>query len=286
MNKKIALINEKKLYSRMAYMNSIPIISAFGDRAYIELSSAIKYDAFISGYIKNCDKILELREFIGNNKIDNPLTLTYIDPSFADNGVKYDGITDKHIDNYKKLLELSDIMSPNLTEACFLTNQSFEDYKNKYCTINFENDNKEKTDELSKKIIGSILPLLDNLRLKKNQISIITGIELYNAVLTVLDVFDGDHGKRQTTCNYSKKIYRNCSTKEVFNSFFFETSINGFNLIDSLSIATSFINNSLRYSNDKKIDITEGIFFEPILYDNIVSIKNKFKENINKNVKE
>ncbi len=283
MNKKIAIVNDLQRYDRMAYMNSIPIIAAFGDRPYIGVSENIKYDAFITGLFKDSDKILEMRELIGDTKLDNPRTLALIDPIFADNGVKYEGITDTHIDNYKKLLEISDIMTPNLTEACFLANESYNDYREKYCTIQYESHNKEKTDELSRKIIQSIFPLIEKLRVKKNQITIITGIELYNSILTILDVYDGDHGKRQTTCNYSDKIEERYGAGEIFDAMFFETSTNGFNLVDALSASTSFINNSLRFSRDRNLDKNEGIVYEPILYDNIAAMKKRLDELMKKN---
>lgn len=284
MNKKILLINELNRNNRDAYLNSVSIVSAFGDRAYTCIDENIKYDAVITGYIKDSDYILDIREYIADLKLDNNRVLTLIDPCFADSGIKYDGITDNHISNFKKLLELSDIMTPNLTEACMLVNEPYEKYREKYCTIVYESGNKDKTNELSKKIIESIFPLLEKLRIKKNQITIITGIELYNSVLTILDVYDGDHGKRQTTCNYSEKIEDRSGAGEIFNTMFFETSTNGFNLVDSLSASTSFVNNSLRFSRDNNFDKKYGIVFEPILYDNVTTIKQRLID-IKNNIK-
>ena len=279
MNKKILLLNELKKYGRMCYLNSVPIIAAFGDRPYTEVSESIKYDGFITGYFNDSKRILEVREMIADAKLDNPRVLAMVDPVFADSGLRYDGITDEHIENYKKLLEISDIMTPNLTEACMLADESYEEYREKYCTIKYENSDKEKTNELSKKIIESIFPLLEKIRIKKNQITMISGIELYNSVLTILDVYDGDHGKRQTTCNYSEKVEERYGAGEIFNAMYFGTSTNGFTLVDALSVSTSFINNSLRFSKDKNFDKKDGIVFEPILYDNMNVIKQKLEEN-------
>ena len=284
MNKKISIINDLKRNGRFAYLNSIPIISAFGDRAYIGYENDIKYDAFITGLIKDSDKILEIREYIADAKLDNQRVLTLVDPVFADNGIKYDGITDNHINNYKKLIEISDIMTPNLTEACMLAEIPYESFREKYCTIQYEGGDKNKTNELSKKIIESIFPLLEKIRIKRNQITLITGIELYNSVLTILDVYDGDHGKRQTTCNYSEKIEERAGIGEIFSTMFFETSTNGFTLVDSLSASTSFINNSLRFSHDNNFDKNDGIVFEPILHDNISVMRQRIADIKNNNI--
>ena len=287
MNKKIALINDLKSYDRMAYLNSAAIISAFGDRAYVDIKKDRAYDAYISSFINNCDDISKYREIIGDAKLDNPHTLFLCDPKFADNGEVNEGITDAHIQSYMKLMELSDIITPNFTEALMIVGESYDTESKKYNIIKYENDSKEKVDTLSKKIIENLFPILDKIRFKKNQITIITGIELYNAILTILDVYDGDHGKRQTTCNYSEKIDNRYGAGDIFNALFFETSTNGFNLVDALSATTSFINNSLRYSRDMKIDERMGIFFEPILYDNIMVMKKRLHEKnkkINKEV--
>ena len=278
MNKKVAVLNDLKKYNRQCSLNSVAIISAFGDRPYVELSDNTNFDAFLTGYFKDSSKILEVREVIGDAKLDNNRVLAFVDPVLGDSGVTYEGITDSHIENYRKLLEISDVVSPNLTEACILANESYEVYSNKYNKIVYEKTS-DKTNEISKEIIGGIFPLLDKLRVKKNQITIITGIELSNSILTILDIVDGDNGKRQTTCNYSDKIEDRYGAGEIFDAMFFETSTNGFNLVDSLSVSTSFINNSLRFSKDNNFDKKEGIVFEPILYDNIMAIRQKQIEN-------
>lgn len=278
MAKKIALINEKKIYGRDAYFSQIPIIASCGDRPVCTINEGEKIDAFITGFVSKADRLLDIRESIADAKLDDPKTLALIDPDFADKGKIYEYINGDYVTNYKKLMEVSDIITPNLTEACILTDSSYEEYKNKYATISYDGGDKEKTNELSKKIISTILPLLDKIRFKKNQITIITGIELYNAILTILDVYDGDHGKRQTTCNYSLKIDERDGAGTIFDAMYFENCTHGFNLVDALSVSTSFINNSLRFTRDQKYDIKEGIVYEPILHDNIVVIRKTLKE--------
>lgn len=256
----------------------VSIISSFGDRPRLSTMKDEKCDAVITGFMSDSKSILEAREYICDIKLDNPNTFVLVDPVFAKDGTMYEGITKEHVTNYKKLMEIADLVTPNITEACVLTDSSYDEYRDKYITIKYENDNKEKIDALSKKIIESIFTLFDKLRVKKNQATIVTGIEMYNAILTVLDVYDGDHAKRQTTCNYAEKIDKLDGAGDIFNSMYLETCMNGFNMIDALSVTTSFINNALRFTRDQKFSKGEGIVYEPILFDNIVVIKNKLKE--------
>lgn len=278
MSKKIALLSKKRDYGRSSYLSQVPIVASFGDRALVDITKDVKADAYITGFVEDADEFLDIREMISDAKLDEPKTLALVDPDFADDGKIYDGVKGDYITNIKKLMEVSDIITPNLTEACIITDSSYDEYKNKYSTINYESGDKEKTNELSKKIIGSMVTLFDKIRFKKNQISIITGIELYNAVLTILDVYDGDHGKRQTTCNYAEKIDGRLGAGAIFDAMYFETATHGFNLIDSLSVTTSFINNSLRYTRDQKANESDGILYEPILHDNMVVIRKSLKE--------
>lgn len=308
MNKNVALIGDFVCSGNCSIKSQIPIISAFGDIPSIAFDSwltnspnfnqkekfnnylglqktfemweknNIYFDALITGYIDNANDIKLIKNFIENNKIEKNPCLAIIDPTFADNGELYCSINDEHINNYKELIKISDIMTPNLTEACYLAGENYEDYKNKYCNAEYDEKNKEKTEELSKKIIQSTFPLIDKLRPKKNQITIITGIELYNAIVTILDIFDGDHEQRTTTCNFSPKIDDRNGTGDVFNAIFFELSTSGFAIQDALSISTIFINNALRYDRDFKIDKNCGLVYEPILSENIISIKNNLKE--------
>lgn len=312
MNRNIAVLSDLNLYGKSLINTSIPIISMFGDKAsfnydYIysndkkyeycrEFSSSenfkdvlniwnsnkLVFDAILLGKINNYENINIVREYIADMKLENQKTLLIVDPSLSKDGKKYEYVTDNHINNYKKLMEIADIIIPNLSDACLLVNESYDDYMAKYCTITYDNSDKEKTSSLSKKIITTMLPILDKLRIKKNQISIVTGIELYNSIVTILDIYDGDNQKRQTTCNFAEKIEKRTGCGNLFDIMYLEACLNGFNMVDALSLSTSFVNNSLRFTRDKKYDDKEGVVFEPILYDNMIAIRNKQIENRNK----
>ena len=308
MKKRILLVNDDVGYGKSSITMQLPIISAFGDipssviasylsnnskyQEKIKISLANKFldifdvyrknnfvfDGMITGYIDNSDNILELRDFAEDMKLENDKMLLLVDPVFADDGKKYCSITDSHIDNYKKLMEMADIITPNLTEACFLTGIDYEDIKMKLGLLKFENNEQGTLKELSEKIIKTIFPILEKIVVKKNQISVITGLNLFNSVVTVLDIYNGDKNVRETTCNYSNRVDDRNGAGDLFDALYLVCFMNGFNLVDSLSVSTSFINNALRYSNDNKYPIEEGIIYEPILFDNMIVIRDRLKK--------
>ena len=170
MKKRILLVNDYVGYGKSSITMQIPIISAFGDipssviasylsnnskyQEKVKISLANKFldifdvyrknnfvfDGMITGYIDNSDNIIELRDFAEDMKLENDKMLLLVDPVFADDGKKYCSVTDNHIENYKKLMEMADIITPNLTEACFLTGIDYEDIKMKLGLLKFENN--------------------------------------------------------------------------------------------------------------------------------------------------
>ncbi len=308
MQKRVALINDFSGYGKCSITSQIPIVSAFGDVASCCITSYLsnhtgyknhykvdlnenlpkvldkwkenefKFDGILTGYIGNPSNIINIREYIADLKLENERMLVMVDPVCADNGKLYCEMTDEHIKNYKKLMEIADVITPNLTEACFLTGIDYEELRVRCGLLNFENSEKEKLEHISKKVIEAIKELLEKIIVKKNQISLITGIELYNGVVTVLDVYDGDKGVRQTTCNFVKKLENRSGTGDLFDVLFFEAALFGYNFVDCLNIASGFVNNALRFTIDKKFPKEEGIIYEPILVDNINVIRQATKK--------
>ena len=54
-------------------------------------------------------------------------SLFLLDPVMGDNGKTYSAITPEHRIHLKKLLAYADILTPNITEACFLTDTPYKD---------------------------------------------------------------------------------------------------------------------------------------------------------------
>ena len=52
--------------------------------------------------------------------------LKLIDPVFGDHGELYKGFTLAQVELYKKMIKSADIITPNLTEACYLSNQNIK----------------------------------------------------------------------------------------------------------------------------------------------------------------
>lgn len=76
-----------------------------------------KFDCIYTGFIGSSKGVLVTEEFITASKAP----LVVVDPVFADDGRRYDCFDESIIRAMRSLIQKADIITPNLTEACFLT---------------------------------------------------------------------------------------------------------------------------------------------------------------------
>lgn len=84
----------------------------------------LKYDIIISGYLGSISQI----EMVKSVKKDflKKGGLFIVDPVMGDNGILYSHFDQKFVDEMKGLCRVADIVVPNLTEACFLTDTPYD----------------------------------------------------------------------------------------------------------------------------------------------------------------
>lgn len=86
-------------------------------------SIGVGFDAIYSGYLASeaQGKLLERAiELLSNDE-----TLVIVDPAMADNGRYYSNLGDGMAECFRKLIKKADAITPNLTEACFLTGTEY-----------------------------------------------------------------------------------------------------------------------------------------------------------------
>ena len=99
----------------------------------------LKPDAVLTGYFRNAEQIELMIRTI--EKLPKS-THIFVDPIMADNGKLYSGFTQDHVETMRKLIQKADVIYPNITEACLLTDTPYPTGK---ITMDF-------TRELAKKL--------------------------------------------------------------------------------------------------------------------------------------
>ncbi len=94
-------------------------------RDYIKVWNelGLTFDGLYCGFLGNEEQIDIVREFV--EMFRPPLFL--LDPVMGDHGRAYSSITETHVQKMKELLPLADIITPNITEACLLTDTPWKD---------------------------------------------------------------------------------------------------------------------------------------------------------------
>lgn len=147
--KRAALINDLSCLGRCSLTAAMPIISACGIdsiplptgifsthtefEGYVKTdltdklegitehweNLGIRFDCIYSGYLANSKQADILRTFLLDFKKSD--TLYIADPVMGDNGIFYKGIDEAFVAEMRFLCSAADIIVPNVTEACMLT---------------------------------------------------------------------------------------------------------------------------------------------------------------------
>lgn len=163
MSKKIAIINDISGYGRCSISVIQPIVSHLGVQgcplptaifsnhtgfpsfyrhdftrhmqAYIDewRKLDLHFDGIMTGFLGSARQIGIVEQFIRDfcrpAQMAEPgsRTTVLVDPVMGDNGHIYPTYTSRMCHEMKKLLAYADIITPNITEACFLTDTPYRD---------------------------------------------------------------------------------------------------------------------------------------------------------------
>ena len=269
MNKKVLTMQDISCYGQCSITVALPIISAWGYETAIlpsailsthtsgftnftvhDLSNeipkiinhwkneGIEYDAFYVGYlgeVSHIDLVIQIK-----NELLNKDALFVLDPVMGDNGKLYPAFNDDYVKAIRRLIKEADIILPNLTEACFLTDVPYkEDYDETY--------------------IKNIINKLIELGAKKIAL---TGIA-YKKEMTGVVVYDGN-GYQHFTHKKINKSYH--GTGDVYASTFLGAYLGNNDLIKSTKIAADFVVKAIENTLDDPSH-NYSVKFEPLLAD-------------------
>lgn len=160
------------------------------------------------------------------------------DPAMADNGKLYAGFDGNFVEAMKRLVKCADIILPNITEACLLTDTEYrESYDETY--------------------IDGLLEKLTKLGAKT---VILTGVS-YDAATTGVVVYENGEYRYYK----HKKVSGGChGTGDVYASAFTGALVQGISAFDAAKIAADFTLSCIEHTVGDK-EHWYGVKFEPLL---------------------
>jgi pyridoxine kinase len=184
----------------------MPAIAAHWQR------EGILFDAIYTGYLGSITEIGYVQDIFA--KLRRKGAKTFVDPAMADNGVLYGAFDMTYAEAMRPLCFGADVVLPNLTEACLLTDTPYrEEYGEDYIT-----------------------GILDKLRSAGAKTIILTGIS-YKPETTGVIVAEDDKVRYYE----HKRIDRRChGTGDVYASAFVGACLQGFTAFDAAKLAADF----------------------------------------------
>ena len=267
MNKKVLTMQDISCYGQCSITVALPILSAWGYETAIlpsailsthtsgfknftvhDLSNEIpkiishwkdeqiKFDAFYVGYlgdVSHVDLVIQIK-----NELLKQNAEFILDPVMGDNGKLYPAFNERYVKAIRRLIKEADIILPNLTEACFLTDTKYrEDYDEDY--------------------IKEIVNKLVQLGAKK---IVLTGIA-YEKEMTGVVVFNGNEYHHFIHQKIDKSYH---GTGDVYASTFLGAYLGHHDLMRSAITAADFVVEAIKNTMSDP-NHNYGVKFEPQL---------------------
>ncbi len=265
--KKIAVINDFCGFGRCSLAVSIPLISAlkvqccplptsvFSNHtgfdsfyttdftahmdAYMEEWSKLdlRFNGILTGFLGSPEQIGIVQRFLKRFKAEN--TVAVVDPVMGDYGRLYTSYSPVLAQQMGALIPYADILTPNLTEACILTETA-------YCPdideVELERLCRRLSEQGPKKVV-------------------ISGLERGED----LENFIYEAGKPPVVIREHKVGPCRSGTGDVFSSIIAADTVNGMALTDAVEHASAFIAKVLRRTVEMSLPKTDGLCFEEFL---------------------
>lgn len=196
----------------------------------------IDFDAIYTGYLGSFEQIdLMIKMFSDFRTQSN---ITFVDPAMADNGKLYPAFDEAFAKKMASLCAVADIIVPNITEACFMTDT---EYKAEY-------------DEV---YVKSLLKKLSGLGAK---ICILTGVSFEKGKTGVLG-YDSEKDEYFYYC-HTKHSRSYHGTGDIFSSTCLGAMMNGLDWKKAVTVAADYTAECIRLTIEEPNSNDYGVNFE------------------------
>ena len=274
--KKVAAIHDLSCFGRCALTVIIPTLSAMGEQVvpvptcllsshtggftdmyFEDLSGAMEdvadhfdrlglhFDAIYTGFLGSYGQIETVRRFI--DRFAEKGTLVLVDPVMGDGGKLYSTYTEELMRGMSRLCHSADVITPNLTEACFLTGTPYVDTSVM---------GKEQLDEY----VSGLCDRLASVGAKK---AVITGIHEGEDKLCVRGK-DYETGK-QFTYSFERVKKNYPGTGDLFACVLLGALLRGESFESAMVLASDFTRRVMDYSSRFGTPEREGVALEAFL---------------------
>lgn len=265
--KKIAVINDFSGFGRCSIAVALPIISTlkiqccplptsifsnhtgfdsfffddYTDKMPLYINEwkklGLQFDGITSGFLGSKKQIEIVTQFFKDFKTKENIII--VDPVMGDYGKIYATYTKEMCEEMKELVQYADIITPNITELCILTDTPYQE--------------KWKISELEK--------MTEELAEKGPEKIVVTGIVQKEFIAN----FCYEKGKSPKILRCHRVGTQRSGTGDVFSSIIAADAVNQVPFDKSVKKASDFIKKCILKSIEMDIPVTDGVCFEELL---------------------
>lgn len=212
----------------------------------------ISFDGFYCGFLGSVAQFDIVEELLLSPLLSpkgcGKTALFLLDPVMGDHGRPYSTITEEHCKRMKVLAEKADILTPNITEACLLTDTGYKE--------------SGWTDYELEEICRSLayVPQTPADQYDRSKCIVITGLRYQTSFLNYIWV----NGRRSTYLTPVTGDSRP-GTGDLFASILAADALNGIPFTESVRKAADFVSLCIRGAQQSGLPIQEGVPFERYL---------------------
>lgn len=267
---KIAVINDYTGFGRCSIAVAMPIISQlriqccpvptsiFSDhtgfssyffddytdkmQAYIDewAKLGLRFNGILTGFLGSAGQIETVRRFIEDFRDDT--TKVVIDPVMGDNGKPYPTYTADLCERMKELVCHADILTPNLTEACLLTDTPYA--PERFRAADYRTLAQKLLDTGAEKVVISGIGM---------------GSLIGNAIC--------ERGKAPLLLRQKRIGHERSGTGDVFSAIIAAECVRGNDFVGSVRKASAFVKKCIQVTEELDIPPTDGVCFEEVLHE-------------------
>lgn len=204
----------------------------------------LSFDAVYSGFLGDAAQVDILEPFMRKHKERGALCV--VDPAMADHGRLYAGCTPDLVQNMRRLVALASVTTPNLTEACLLTDTPYADVV----------DARGIADCKRLQLLGEQLLSLGC------EAAVITGVHTEEDMLENWVFVRGENPCVVRTLRVGKNF---AGTGDVFSSVLCGELLHGAPLVAATESTAAFVREVTEYTAKAGTPTQDGIMFEPFL---------------------
>lgn len=199
------------------------------------------FDGILTGYMLNEREADHVIEFVKSfYKEDNVLL---VDPVMGDGGRGYSNFSKAFLEKIKVLAAMADILTPNLTELCFLAGGEVREII------------EEKDEE---RLISKAIEMADRIEKKDHAAVVVTGLVMQGEVGNLV-IKNGNAELLKSKSN--EKSYS--GTGDLFAASLFGNILKGKTIVQSVSLSAEFIRKAIAVTGSRSRNY--GVDYELVL---------------------